>query len=257
MSRHYSGEQEFYPSRSGGTLGGDRKAATALVFQQVMAGVASTVAVQGDTGAVIAIQATALAADEVIINAAIVYVNGLGGGSVFVDEGTYTQAAAVTLLALVYLYGSGCATILTIPAATATCIDVNGITDWKIAFFTLRTTGVGANDVITLTNADDGSIFSNHIDDSGQDGISLFAASDNIDVHDNKIYGCARFGINNRSDDNHFTANRIDGTGSDGMFLQAGGTYNVVTENRISGWVGEGIDNDEPTNQVAHNVTAV
>ena len=238
---------------AGAVVGGYRKAATAVVFQAMVSGIASTVAVQGDTGVVIAIQATALNTDQVIINAAITYVNGLGGGSVFVDEGTYTLGANVVVLALVYLYGSGCATILTIPAATDNCIEVNAVTDWKIALMTLRTTGAGANDVISLTNADDGCIFSVHIDDSGQDGISLFAASDHVDIHDNKISGCARFGINNRSDDNHFVANRIDDTGDDGIFLQAGGTNCLCALNRISGWTGEAIDNNEPSVEVAHN----
>ena len=252
-TRQFSSHQEHYPSRGGGTLGADRKAATALVFQDVVAGVASTVAIQGDDGSIIASQAFALNTDQIIINAAIVYVNGLGGGSVFVDEGTYTLGANVAVLALVYLYGSGCATILTIPAATDDCIEVNGVTDWKIAFMTLLGTGAGANDVIMLTNADDGEIFSVHITDSGQDGISLFAASDHVNIHDNNIMGCARYGINNRSDDNHFIGNRIDTTGDDGIFLQAGGTNCICALNRISGWTGEAIDNNEPSSEVAHN----
>ncbi|GAH17709.1 unnamed protein product, partial [marine sediment metagenome] len=76
-ARQFSGKQEFYPSRTGGTLGGDRKAATALVYQDVVGGVASTVAIQGDDGTLIAIQATALNADQIIVNVAIVYVNAL------------------------------------------------------------------------------------------------------------------------------------------------------------------------------------
>lgn len=228
-------------------------AATAIVFQEIVSGVASTVAVRGIDSTVIASQATALNTDQIIINAAIVYVNALGGGSVYVDEGTYTMGAPVSVLTLVYLYGAGCGTILTIPAATAACIEVDMATDWKIAFMTLRTTGVGANDAIDLTNADDGEVHSVHIDDSGQDGISLFAASDHVNVHNNNISNCGRFGINNRSDDNHFISNRINDTGDDGIFLQAGGTNCIVTGNRISGWTGEAIDNNEPSNEVAHN----
>ena len=255
MSTQFSSHQEHYPSRGGAAppVGGFRKAATAVVFQGLIAGVANTIAVQGDDGTIIANQAVALNTDQIIINAAIVYVNGLGGGSVFVEESLYTLGANVLILATVYLYGSGAATILTILAATDDCVEVNTVTDWKIAFMTLRTTGVGASDAIMLTNADDGEIFGVHIDDSGQDGISLFAASDNNNIHDNKITGCARFGINNRSDDNHFVDNRIDNTGDDGMFLQAGGTNNLVTQNRISNWTNEAIDNNDPSNTVAHN----
>ncbi|KKK58013.1 hypothetical protein LCGC14_3048700, partial [marine sediment metagenome] len=36
--------------------------------------------------------------DQIIINAAIVYVNGLGGGSVYIDEGLYTQGANVAVV---------------------------------------------------------------------------------------------------------------------------------------------------------------
>ena len=257
MSRQYSGKHEFYPSRSGGELGGDRKAATALVFQHVVAGVLSTVAVQGDTGVIIAIQATALNTDQIIINLAIAYVNGLGGGSVFVDESLYTLGANVAVLGSIYLYGSGAGTILTILAATDDCIEVNGVTDWKIALMTIRTTGAGANDAISLVNADDGEIFSVVIDDSGQDGIIIDGNTVDVNIHDNKISNCTRYGINNAGDDNQIVDNRIDATGDDGMWLQAGGTYNIVTTNRVSGWVGEGIDADEPTNQVDHNITAV
>ena len=112
---------------------------------------------------------------------------------------------------------------------------------------------VGANDAIYLTAADDGSIYSVNIDDSGQDGVALFGASDNVTIHDTKISGCTRFGINNRGDNNHFIGNRIDTTGSDGIFLQAGGTNCICALNRISGWTGEAIDNDEPSSEVAHN----
>ena len=73
-SRQFSSHQEFYPARGGGTLGADRKAATALVFQDVVAGVASTVAIQGDDGSIIAIQATALVADDVIINLSLIHI---------------------------------------------------------------------------------------------------------------------------------------------------------------------------------------
>ena len=258
MSTQFSSHQEHYPARGFAPAVADfRKAATAVVWQGLIAGVMNTIAVQGDDGTVILNQATALNTDQIIINAAEVYVNALGGGSVFVDESVYTMGVNVAHLANVYLYGSGPATILTILAATDDCIEVNGVTNWKIALMTLRTTGVGANDVITLINADDGEIFGVVIDDSGQDGIIIDADSTDVDIHDNKISNCTRYGINNSGDDNHIKGNRIDTTGNDGIWLQAGGTYCIVIENRVSGWVGEGIDSDEPTNQVDHNITAV
>ena len=258
-ARQFSSHQEFYPARGGGTLGADRKAATALVFQDVVAGVASTVAIQGDDGSIIAIQATALNTDQVIINAAIVYVNGLGGGSVFVDEGTYNLGANVALLTSVYLYGSGVATILTILAATDVCIDVNAVINVRIAHLSVATTGVGANDALQVRGASIAIEIENvYCLASGQDALSIAAASSEVYVHGCLLVGeITRYGINNAGDNVRITENRIDDTGNDGIWLQAGGTYCIVTDNRISDWTGEAIDSDEPTNQVAHNVTAV
>lgn len=197
------------------------------------------------------------AADQVEINAAIVAVNAAGGGSVQLLEGTYNLTANVAVLASVWLRGSGSATILTIPAATDDCVEVNAVSGWKISDMTIRTTGAGANDGISLVNADDGEIFGVVVDDSGQDGIIIDANSDDNNIHDNKISNCTRYGVNNAGDDNHVKGSRINTTGSDGVWLQAGGTNNIVTANRVSGWVGEGIDNDDPSNGVSHNITAV
>ena len=253
MSRQFSGDQEFYPSRTGGTIGGDRKAATALVYQDVVAGVASTVAIQGNDGSLIAIQASALNTDQVIINAACVYVNGLGGGSVFIEEGTYTLGASVDLQNYVYLYGAGLGVILTIPAATDDCVDTNGAIGFKLAFMRIRTTGVGANDGILVNGGGGGEIFGVFVDVSGQDGISISATAADMKIHDNFIGTITRYGINNQGDDCQIQDNRINGTGNDGIWLQAAGTNNIVTGNRIDGWTGEAIDNDAPSNEVAHN----
>ncbi len=229
---------------AGAVVGDNVKAATAIVFQAIVSGIASTVAIQGSDSTVIAVQATALGTDQVIINAAITYVNGLGGGSVFVDEGTYTQGANVALLASVYLYGSGAATILTIAAATDDCIEVNGATDWKLALMTLRTTGAGANDALTLVDADDGEIFSIVIDDSGQDGIIVDGDCSNVNIHDNMISTCTRYGINNSGDNVQIRGNRVDATGDDNIWVQATADGTIVRENRLSNWTGEALDDD-------------
>lgn len=255
MSTQFSGRQEFYPARTYAPAIGDfRKAATAVVFQGLIAGVLNTIAVQGDDGTVIANQAAALNADEVIINAMVAYLNGLGGGSGFIDRSLYTLAANVAPLANVYLYGAGRATILTIPAATDDCVEVNGVADWKLGFMTLRTTGAGANDVILLVDADDGEIFGVVIDDSGQDGLVIDGDSVGNDIHNIKVSTCARYGFNLAGDDNRFVDNRIDGTGNDGIWVQATAINNIVALNRISNWVGEAIDVDNVNNEVVHNV---
>jgi len=257
LSRQYSGKHEFYPSRSGGTIGADRKAATAIVYQAIVAGVASTVAIQGDTGVLIAIQATALNTDQIIINAAIAYVFGLGGGSVFIDEGTYTLGASVDLQNWIYFYGAGLGVILTIPAATDDCIDTNAASGFKIGFMRIRTTGAGANDGIIVNGGQGGEIFSVFVDISGQDGISISATSADMNIHNNFIGGITRYGINNQEDNCQIQDNRISGTGDDGIWLQAAGTDNIVTGNRIDTWTNEAIDNDALSNEVAHNQLVV
>jgi len=194
-------------------------------------------------------------ADEVQINLAIVYVNALGGGSVCIQQGNYTLAANIVLLANVFLFGAGVDTVLTIPAATDDCIEVNAVTGWKIAFMTLRTTGAGANDAVSLVNADDGEIFSVVIDDSGQDGIAIDAATADVNIHDNKISNCTRYGINNIGDDIQIMGNRIDTTGNDGIWIQAAAANTIVSLNRISNWTGEAIDDDSGTTEVAHNIS--
>ena len=238
-------------------VGDHVKAATAIVFQAIVSGVASTVAIQGIDSTVIASQATALNTDQIIINAAIVYVNGLGGGSVYIDEGLYTQGANVAVLTSVFLYGSGAATILTIPAATDDCLEISGVTGWKLAFMTLRTTGAGANDALTLVNADDGEIFGLVIDDSGQDGIIIDGDCSNVKIHDNDISVCTRYGVNNSGDDVQIRGNRIATTGNDGVWIQAAAANSIVALNRISGWTGEAIDDDSATTEVAHNIVVV
>lgn len=226
-----------------------KKAATALVYQALVAGVLNTIAIQGNNGIVIANQASALNTDQVIINAAEVYVAALGGGSVFVDQSVYTLGANVAHLAGVYLYGSGPATILTIPAATDDCIEVNGVADWKIAFMTLRTTGAGASDAIALVDADDGEIFSVVIDDSGQDGISVDVDCVNIRIHDNDISGCVRRGIYNFSDEIILTDNRVS-VCEDGIYFEDA-DLGEINDNIVTDCTRDGMrlagDSDENT----------
>lgn len=224
-----------------------------------MAGVASTVAIQGDDGSLIDIRPTADNADERIINAAITYVTTapFNGGSVFIDEGTYTLAASVDLLDAIYLYGAGLATILTIPAGTDDCIDTNTAEGFKLAFMTVQTTGIGANDAILVNGSTIGEIFSVYISASGQDGISIDNNSYSINIHDNVITQILRYGINHLGFNCHIQDNRINTTEDDGIWLQLGGTYCVVNGNRIDDWTNEAIDWDDSTCQVSHNITAV
>lgn len=142
MSRQFSGRQEFYPSRSGGTLGADRKAATALVYQEVVAGVLSTVAIQGDTGALLVLQATALGTDNIIINAALVYVSALGGGSIYIEQSTYAIDDPIDFPGNnLSVYGAGVDTFIDGDAlATGEhAFQISGRTDCSIRYLSVQT----------------------------------------------------------------------------------------------------------------------
>jgi len=194
-------------------------------------------------------------ADEVQINAAIVEANRRGGGSIQVLEGTFTLTASVDLLSNVSLLGCGDGTILTIPAGTDHCVEVNTRTNWKIGFLLARTTGAGAGNAVHLIEGTKGSIFELTIDDCGNDGIYIDANSIDVRIYSCLIhYAIAGYGINLLGDDNQIFGNRIGDTGNDGMWIQANAKNNIIAHNRISSWTGEAIDVDDLDNEIVHNV---
>ena len=258
-ARQFSSHQEFYPARGGGALGADRKAATALVFQDVVAGVASTVAIQGDDGSIIAIQATALNTDQVIINATAVYVNGLGGGSIFIEQGNYLLTASVTPLTNVFIYGAGPDTVLN-GQNLAHAIDINAqnyIMIWNLSVQT--TTGGGG--LVNAVNIQGGCTFIKLdtvlIAQSDQDGVAITNADSEVWIIDTAIQNVDRFGINNDGDTCRFFNNEITGAiGNDGIFLDANSDGNYVINNHVHAWTGEPID-DDGDNTVRGNICCV
>lgn len=265
MSRQFSSHQEHYPSRGGGTLGADRKAATALVYQDVVAGVASTVAIQGDDGSVIAIQASALNTDNVIFNAATVYVAALGGGMIYVEESDYNLAATWNVSVDIFVQGAGWDAILNYNAG-GNCITATGdnvkIRDLKIIIVAgaggagTRPNGIFADTRINVeifgvwvigdtTVADDGSnirqcgivfdtvteskISSNRFEDNERHGLSLNDASNDNVISLNNIQGNTSQGCRFSESDNNVFSNNVS-TGN----LGSGLTFDSSDENIIS-----------------------
>lgn len=252
-STQFSSHQEHYPSRSGGALGGDRKAATALVFQDVVGGVASTVAVQGDDGTVIAIQASALLTDNVVFNATTVFVAALGGGKIYVEEADYTLAATWNVSVDIFVQGAGWDAILNYDAG-GNCITVTGnnvkLRDIKIEI-TAGAGGVGTrpNGVLadTRTNIELFGVWVIGDTSVADDGSAVRQCGVVLDtVTESKIIGC-RLEDNDRhsislegSDDTALLGNTCQGNTREGIFLNES-DFNAVSDNHCLDNVRHGI----------------
>ena len=122
-----------FPAHFGDSLW--KKAATAIVFQQIVGGVNTTFAIDGYTSGVIASQAAALNTDDIIFNAATVYVAALGGGKIYVEEADYNLAATWNVSVDIFVQGAGSDAILNYDAG-GNCITITGdnvkIRDLKI-----------------------------------------------------------------------------------------------------------------------------
>lgn len=187
----------------------------------------------------------------------------ISNGEINIEPGTHTVAGGVITLAAantgLQIRGAGKLTT-TLSSSTRHCIQITAGTNIVIRDLAFRTTGVAvaANGVAILGASTAVFVIDCACIDCDQDAVSVAATASECFIRRNFLSNnIDRFGINNAGDDCIISGNRIINTGADGIWLQAGGTNNIVIENRISGWVGEGIDNDEPTNNVAHNITAV
>lgn len=253
-----------------------RTAATAIVFQGLIAGVLNTVAVQGDDGAVIANQATALNTDNIIFNAATIYVAALGGGEIYVEEAGYNLAATWNVSVYIAVRGAGWATILNYDAG-GNCITFTGnnakVRDLKIVIVAgAGGAGTRPNCIFadTLTNievrgvwgigdqtvGDDGSnqrqcglvfdavteskTLNNRFENHRQNGIRLEAVDYSF-INDNICLDNLDIGqliIN--SDNNAITDNTCEGNASDGIRTFSCNT-NIINGNRCNGNTESGI----------------
>ena len=236
-----------------------KKSATAIVFQANVLGVLNTIAISGYTSGVIANQATALGTDQVIINAAIVWVNALGGGSVFIEQGIYLLTASVLPLTNVFIYGAGPDTVLD-GQNLAHAVDINNQDYVMIWNLSIQTTS-GGGGLVNAVNIHGGCTFIKLdtvlIVQSDQDGVAITNADSEVWINDTAIRNVDRFGINNDGDNCRFFNNEIAGAvGNDGIFLDANSDGNYVLNNHIHIWTGEPID-DDGDNTVTGNICCV
>ncbi len=251
---------------AGVVVGGLVKAATAIVFQALVAGIASTVAIRGIDSTVIAVQATALNTDNIIFNAATVYVAALGGGEIYVEEAGYNLAATWNVSVYISVRGAGWNTILNYNAG-GNCITFTGdnakVRDLKIvitagaggggtrpnSIFADTRTNIEVKGVWVVgdkTQADDGSdirqcavvfdtvndsrILNNRFQGNDRHGVSLEASPDNA-ITGNTIHDNTQTGIFlNDSLHNSITGNIANHNGTRGIHL-TGSTDNTITGN--------------------------
>ena len=254
-----------------------KKAATAIVYQELVAGVLNTIAIQGNNGIVIFNQPTALGTDNIIFNLTSVYVGFLGGGMIYVEEADYNLEATWNVPVDILVQGAGWNAILNYDAG-GNCITVTGdnvkIRDLKIVIVAgagaggTRPNGILADTRTNLeifgvwhigdqTVADDGSnmrqcgivfdtvtgsrISNNRFENNDRHGISSDTSTDNI-LTGNTCQGNTRFGIGitSASDDNSVTSNICQGNTLDGIRVEDS-INNTLTGNTCQGNTTNGI----------------
>ncbi len=234
-------------------VGANRKAATAIVFQGLIAGVLNTVAVQGDDGTIIGNQATALNTDNIIFNVASVYVNALGGGEIYVEGAGYNLAATWNVSVYIAVRGAGWTAILNYDAG-GNCITFTGdnakVRDLKIAI-TAGAGGGGTRPNCRLADT------RTNIEVSGVCGVGdKTVVSDNDNLRQNFIhFDTVTEGkiLNNKcennwrhgaymdaSTENIVTDNTIE-TSLDGLYYHNGSDFNIIGNNTCIDNAGVGI----------------
>ncbi len=228
------------PGHTGDSLW--KKAATAIVYQETIGGVAYTIAVSGYTSQVIANQAAALGTDQIILNAATVYVAALGGGEIYVEGAGYNLAATWNVAVYISVRGAGWAAILNYNAG-GNCITFTGnnakVKDLKIVIVA-GAGGVGTrpNGIIadTRTNLEVSGVWvvgdqtvTSDASDVRQCGILLDTVTESV-IQDNVFEEHKRHGMSViNSTCNKFTNNTSK------LNTQYGFNAATSTENIISG----------------------
>jgi hypothetical protein len=192
-------------------------------------------------------------ADNVQIDAAINYVDGLGGGSVELERGIFTLAATVTMDENdIELKGQGWDTYLS-GAAVATAVTVSGsrcqVKDLRVA-----TTGGATNnfDGISITGADC-IVERVWVSDSDRHGILVNGPTariqhNQIDSVDDNFVSIGALG-----DGSIVSNNDMDTSGDDGILIDADAENCHVSDNRIVSWTNEPVDDNSGTSTVENN----
>ncbi len=255
MSTQFSGDNNFYPSRDGSSPGGAdaRKAATAVVARGVLWGVDSCLAFQGDTGAIIA-NAVWAATDDVVINAALAYLNGLtGGGTVFLDEETYTINNPIQYPGNnLTVQGSGRGTFLDGDglATGEHVIEIRGYTDCVVRDLSLQTNdggGLNCDCIFIEDGAHRFGVFGVTFVNSDRYGIRVEGTTiTGGTIAGNLVIDADEYAISLTSDGAnfkyyiHITGNTVL-SGNFGIALQAGVNYCTIDGNSCTGATNAGI----------------
>ncbi len=168
-----------------------KRAATAIVYQQTIGGVSYTVAIDASTSAVIAIQAMALNTDQIIINATVVYVNALGGGEIYIEQGTYNLGAQVVTTTGITIKGAGIdvTTLILQAGVFQNVIEAVGTDGVHLTNIVIRDLTVNPNWTVNPTQGVAG-----EPDEWDQNGIHLRYV-DNALVENVRAYDCSWSGI--------------------------------------------------------------
>ncbi|MCK4329604.1 right-handed parallel beta-helix repeat-containing protein [candidate division WOR-3 bacterium] len=173
-------------------------------------------------------------ADDVEIQAALDQINTLGGGVVYVKQGTYNLSSNLTPYSNTILMGTGPGTVLN--RTTATAINVNNKT--RVVIENLRITG-SCTQGIQFYDATDGEIKQCWIDNSGINGIIITGSGGVNNSHYNIIAnnicsGSVTYGINIHGYENIIQGNNCRNAASSCIYLN-GAESNVVVGNVVDG----------------------
>lgn len=187
------------------------------------------------------------AADQVEGNAAIVYVNGLGGGDVYFEQGNYVLTGSILPLTNVFLHGAGPDTVFN-GQALAHAIDINGQDYVTLRDFSCQTTaggGAAVNAVNIRGGSSDIRIFQIYVLQSDQDGVAITSADSEVYVTEVTLTTIDRYPVNCDGDNCKIKDCEISGAvGNDGIFLDVNSDGCCVICNHVHSWTGEPIDND-------------
>ena len=172
--------------------------------------------------------------DDACIQAAIDYVNGIGGGSVLIREGTYTISASDSVLPKsdMIISGVGVGTILKKASSASTnshIIYING--ESNITISNMRLNGDKTNqsnlfDNIRVFNASNIIIEKNYVENAERTGIYLDANVNSSKISKNKVMSSSVQAINVNGRSNTIIDNYVDGTDSD-FAIVIGEGYNI------------------------------
>ncbi len=168
-------------------------AATAMVFKFTFSGTEYTVAMAAGVGGwtLIANQSSVLNTDQIVINAAIVYVSALGGGEVYLSRGTYNLGAQVVTTTGITIKGAGIdVTSLILQAGVfQNVIEAVGTAGVHLTDIVIRDLTVNPNWTVNPTQGVPGVP-----DELDQNGISLQYV-DNALLENVRAYDCPWNGI--------------------------------------------------------------